>query len=88
MRRTAITILVLCTTGCLFDDREADRTFQISQAQSTGRVGAFAVDTSRLPPGVVAERTDSTNRYGSPVTSLKLETGFPVRIVLVPATQP
>ncbi len=88
LRRSVVAFIALTATGCLFDDTAANRTLQVSQLQSTGRLGAFAVDTSRLPPGVVVERNDGTDRHGCPVTSLKLDTGYPVRIVLVPATQP
>ena len=72
MRRFVIAALVPVATGCFFGGRVADRTVRISQRQSAGRTGAFAVDTSRLPPGLVIE----------------LEAGYPVRVVPVPAARP
>ena len=89
MARTPICIativVALCTGGCL-GDRAADRTFRIYQLQSADTyIGQFQIDASQLPPGAVKTRVDSGGQ-GVPVTSLTIDQRYPIRVVLVPAT--
>ena len=75
---------VLLTTGCPLD-RAADRTLTIYQYQTTGSgTGPFTVDTSRLPADAVQRRIDDANS----VETITVNQNYPVRVLLVPATQP
>jgi hypothetical protein len=83
----AAAIAALSAAGCL-GDRAADRTLTIYQLQSTETyTGQFQIDTSQLPPGAVEMRVDDDSE-GVPVTSLTIDQQYPIRVVLVPATQP
>jgi hypothetical protein len=74
--------------GCNWGTRAADRTVQIYQFQSVDTYpGPFVIDTSRLPPDAIETRID-TGVSGAPVTQMTINMKYPVRIVLVPVTQP
>ena len=61
---------------------------QISQVQGPGRLGAYTLDTSQMPPGTVSLDGEDTDWRGDPVTLLRITEGIPIRIILAPATQP
>jgi hypothetical protein len=88
LARLAGAMAVLSMGGCFFGDRAADRTLEIYQVQDrTSYTGQFQIDASRLPPGAIESRVDSGDQ-GDPVTSLTIACRYPVRVLLVPATQP
>lgn len=89
MARTGICLasaaVALSMAGCI-GDRAADRTLTIHQMQSTDTYsGQFQIDASQLPPGAIKTRVD-TGSQGVPVTTLTIDQRYPIRIVLVPAT--
>ena len=76
-------VVALSIGGC---SRAADRTLKIYQFQSTDTyAGQFQIDTSQLPPDAIKERSDSGGK-GSPVSSLTVDKKYPIRILLVPAS--
>jgi hypothetical protein len=84
----ATALVALSMGGCFQGDRAADRTLKIHQIQSTDTyIGQFQIDTSQLPPGAIATRVDSGSQ-GDPVSSLTIDSRYPIRVVLVPAKQP
>jgi hypothetical protein len=87
VRMLLATALVPTLGGCLIGTPAADRTVQIRQLQSTGTyAGQFKIDVSQLPPDAVEARVEHS-RTG-PKTFLKVKQRYPVRVVLVPVTQP
>jgi hypothetical protein len=82
----ATVVIAFSTGGCL-GDRAADRTLTIYQMQSTNTYhGQFQIDVSQLPPDAIKTRVD-TDTQGVPVTSLTIDQRYPIRVVLVPATE-
>ncbi len=80
--------LAFSAEGCYLGDRAADRTLTIYQMQTTQTyIGPFQIDASRLPPDAIESRVDRGTE-GDPVTSITLKQDYPVKILLVPATQP
>jgi hypothetical protein len=77
--------LLLFASGCFLGDRASTRTIEITQFQSTA-LGPFELDTSQLPLGAVTLHQE--DNMGGPVTKVTVDIHHPVRIVLVPATQP
>jgi len=78
-------VIALSMAGCI-GDRAADRTLTIYQMESTDTyTGQFQIDTSQLPPDAIKARVDS-GREGVPVTKLIIDQRYPIRVVLVPAT--
>ena len=76
-------VVALSMGGC---SRAADRTLKIYQLQSDDTyIGQFHIDVSQLPPGAIKERVDSGGK-GLPVTSLTIDMKYPIRILLVSAT--
>jgi len=74
--------------GCIHGDRAADRILTIYQMQDMRTdTGSFQIDASRLPPDAIESRVDRGSN-GDPVTSITLKQDYPVKIMLVPATQP
>lgn len=53
----------------------------------TGQPTYLDVDVSQLPPDAIEGRS-VIHEHGSPVDFITLKTGYPVRIIVVPATQP
>jgi len=92
MQRILVTVaaagLLVSASGCFFGDRVATRTIEIRQDKSTETYrGPFEIDTSQLPQGAVTSHQEE-DRWGNPVTKVSVDANQPVRIVLVPATQP
>jgi hypothetical protein len=78
--------LVAVTLGGCLRDRAADRTLTIHQMQTTDTyIGQFQIDASRLPADAIKSRVDSGGQ-GVPVSRLSIDQRYPIRIVLVPAT--
>ncbi len=90
MTRTTIclaTAVVALSLGGCIGDRAADRTLTIHQMQATGTyIGQFQIDVSQLPPDAIEGRIDS-GQQGDPLTKLTINYRYPIRIVLVPATE-
>jgi len=80
-------VLVLFMSGCFLGDRVATRAVEINQMQSTQSLGPFEIDTDQLPMGAVRLKQEK-DHWGNPVTKVTVDVFHPVRIVLVPATQP
>ena len=79
--------LLLNISGCFIGTPAADRTLEIRQTQSTDNyTGEFKIDASQLPPDAIESRVED-GRTG-PKTFLKVKQGYPVKVLLVPATQP
>jgi hypothetical protein len=92
MKRVLATVVaaisLLFANGCFFGDRFATRTVEIMQDRSTETYqGSFEIDTTQLPLGTVTLHQEE-DRWGNPVTKIKVDQSHPVRIVLIPATQP
>jgi hypothetical protein len=86
---SAIAVVLLFSSGCIFGDRAADRSLTVHQYQSIGGdSGPFLIDVSQLPPDVIQERADGHDQWGNPTTSLQIRRDYPVKIMLVPATGP
>ena len=75
--------------GCgLFGDRAGDRTLQLHQnLYGSNTSPNFDVDTGHLPPGAIESRTEEDGRSGMTVR-VEIRADVPVRVVLLPATQP
>lgn len=71
--------------GCSF---VATRAVRIDQAERAGDLSrSFEVDTSHLPADAVEER-GVVQEKGVPVDRIRLRPGYPVRVILMPATRP
>jgi hypothetical protein len=82
----AIAVVALSMSGCI-GDRAADRTLEIHQVQSTNSyTGQFRIDMSQIPPDAIKTEVKNNNS-GSPVTSLTIDSEYPIRILIVPATK-
>jgi len=88
MRVTIFIALLVRSGGCgLFGDVARDRSLALHQRQHNGDPSdAFTLDVSHLPADAVEQRTED-GRAG-PVTRIELRAGYPVRVILVPATPP
>ena len=81
--------LTCSLAGCgLLGDHAGDRTLQFYQdLYGSNTSPNFALDTSHLPPGAIESRTEEDGRSGKTVR-LKIRADVPIRVVLLPATQP
>jgi hypothetical protein len=85
-RFCAMTAL-LSMSGCFIGTPALDRTLEIRQLQTTDNYsGEFRIDASQLPPDAVESRVEH-GRSG-PKSFLTVKQGYPVKVLLVPATQP
>jgi hypothetical protein len=83
-----VTTLFISSGGCEIGVRAGDRTFELHQMERVGDPSdAFLLDISHRPNDAVERRTDEMSCSG-PVTKIELRRGYPVRVVLLPATQP
>jgi len=82
--QTAVLMLALMplASGCFPGDRAADRSLSVHQYMQSGNVGPFIVDTSAMPVDAVR-----TTHDGSDI-SLEIQGKYPVKIMIVPASQP
>ena len=89
MTRTAMYLAIAFVSGCLVTatsisgcSKAADRTLTIYQFQSVNTYsGPFRVDTSGLPEGAVATKSE-TGSPGDPLTRIELNSNFAVEVVL------
>jgi hypothetical protein len=87
LAKTALIAAFMFAAGCI-GDRAADRNLSLYQLQSTQTYsGQFMIDTTKLPANAVV-RTESTDHWGNPVISLTIRQDCPVKVLVVPATQP
>jgi hypothetical protein len=83
--QTAVLMLALMplASGCFPGVRAADRSLSVHQyMQSGNNVAPFIVDTSAMPVDAVR-----TTHDGSDI-SLEIQGKYPVKIMIVPASQP
>jgi hypothetical protein len=82
-----LTILVaaLGLSACNCGDTVAVRTLNITQWRGNQTWGPYEVDVA---PSLVESRKEHQDGCGNPVTELQLATTQPVKIMIVPATQP
>ena len=87
---TSITSVGLITVvlGCGDPIPQRQITITEDQGMNSGPWGPVPVDASRLPPGSVQGRVDGIDGDGNPVSTLKIFPNVPVKILIVPATQP
>ena len=89
MTRTSMYLAIAFVSGCLVTatsisgcSKAADRTLTIYQFQSVNTYsGPFRVDTSGLPEGAVATKSE-TGSPGDPLTRIELNSNFAVEVVL------
>jgi hypothetical protein len=86
LRPIIVVAIGIAICGCFRGDRAADRTLKVYQFQDTRKPGPFQIDVSRLHEDAIESHTDSGEK-GTPVTSLVIKTGYPVKIVFVPSTE-
>lgn len=77
--------LSLC--GCFLGTPVAKRGVEIRQSLFTGNTGPFELDYTAMPPGAVELRKSKRDRNGE-IQRLDISGRYPVRILVVPATQP
>ena len=84
----SLLILLASTIGCgLLGVRVRDRSVEFYQVEKVGDgTDAFIVDASHIPANAI-EQKDEFSRSG-PVTKIKIREGYPVRLVIMPATRP
>jgi hypothetical protein len=73
---------LIAISGCFFGDRAADRTLSVHQYMQSRNVGPFIVDSSSMPVDAVRTIRDGSD------TSLEIQGKYPVKIMIVPASQP
>lgn len=87
-----LTALTLGICGCGCGDRAASRQLTIVEVGgvSSGEWGPMVVDTSQLPPGSVRSRSENDKSSGcySPKSILQIFPNCPIKVLIVPATQP
>ena len=71
--------------GCGCGDRPAYRSLELWQYRGDQAWAGYLIEVS---PALVAERTDRKDDCGNPITEIKLEANKPVKVMIVPATQP
>ena len=77
----------LFLSGCVLGTPVAKRGVEIRQDRYTGTTGPFELDDSALPAGAVEVRKSTRDRHGE-IQRLDISGRYPVRILVVPATQP
>jgi hypothetical protein len=79
---SAISFLLGCSVP-------ATRAVRIGQHyQSTDALKPFEVDVSQLPPEAIRQRQWTRDHWQQPTDEIELTPGYPVRVILVPATRP
>ncbi|MDB5325735.1 MAG: hypothetical protein JWM57_1304 [Phycisphaerales bacterium] len=82
-------LLVTLAIGCGCGDRAAYRSITITEMRGvdSGAWGPIEVDTSQLP-GIERGRAEHADGCGNPISELRLFSNRPIKIMIVPATQP
>jgi hypothetical protein len=85
-----IVIVLALGAGCGCGDRWGSREIRLTEMRGTssGPWGPIEVDTSQLPHDAVLKRMEKENSCGEPITELQIFPNQPIKIVIVPTTQP
>src|SRR5947207_3254326 len=82
-------LLATLAVGCGCGDRAAYRSITITEMRGvgSGAWGPIEVDTSQLA-GIERGRVEHADGCGNPSSELRLFPNRPIKIMIVPATQP
>ena len=80
---------LICAAGCGCGDTVAQRRLLLTEDRgiSSGAWGPFEIDASQLPAAVY-QRIEKRDACGNPVTELRISPNRPIKVVLMPSTQP
>jgi hypothetical protein len=89
MSVTTSFLLLASVSGCGCGDLVASRSITITEMRGvdSGAWGSIEVDTSQLP-GVERGRSERADGCGNPISELRLFPNRPIKIMIVPGTQP
>lgn len=88
-RIVAALISFVLLAGCGCGDTPATRQLQITEYVGwPSGSGPIIVDFAQLPPGSVEKRIERKDACGHPITELRIGANCPIKVVLVPMTQP
>jgi hypothetical protein len=82
--------LLASLAGCGCGDRWGSRELRLMEMRGTGSGpwGPIEVDMSQLPPDATLKRVEKQGSCGSPIVELQIFANRPIKIVIVPTTQP